>query len=106
MNAILNLLAAGTVVAVAAMPLAPAVQEIHAHCDGYQVVSSQSTNGSATFHARVDNVNKTIEYELNYKDLSGDIIQSHIHFSRPGSNGGRVPFLCITSRANTGFTTH
>jgi CHRD domain-containing protein len=103
MNAILNFLASGMVVAVAAMPLAPAVQEIHAHCDGYQVVSSQSTNGSATFHARVDNVNKTIEYELNYSNLSGDIIQSHIHFSRPGSNGGIVLFLC-TNAGNTPAT--
>jgi CHRD domain-containing protein len=100
MNPILNLLAAGMVVAVASMPVAPAIQEVHTHCDGYQVVSSQSSNGSATFHARVDNVNKTIEYELSYSNLDGDIIQSHIHFSRPGSNGGIILFLC-TNAGNT-----
>lgn len=100
MNAFLNFLAAGMVVGVAAMPVAPAVQEIHARCDGYQVVSSQSTNGSATFHARVDRANKRIDYELSYSNLEGDIIQSHIHFSRPGSNGGIVLFLC-TNAGNT-----
>lgn len=100
MNVFLNFLAAGMILGVAAMPVAPAVQEIHAHCDGYQVVSSQSSNGSAIFRAKVDRVNKTIEYELNYTNLNGDIIQSHIHFSRPGSNGGIVLFLC-TNAGNT-----
>ena len=100
MNALLNFLATGMVVGVAAMPVAPAVEEIHAHCDGYQVVSSQSTNGSATFHARVDRVNKRIDYELSYSNLEGDIIQSHIHFNRPGFNGGIVLFLC-TNAGNT-----
>ena len=88
------------VVAIIALPIATAAQVIHAHCDGYQVVSSQSSGGTATFRARVDRVSKTIEYQLNYKNLEGDIIQSHIHFSRPGSNGGIVLFLC-TNAGNT-----
>ncbi len=79
---------------------AAAAQEIHADCDGYQAVSSQSTTGTATFRAKVDRVNKTIQYELNYRNLEGDILQSHIHFSRPGSNGGIVLFLC-TNLGNT-----
>ncbi|PYP90073.1 MAG: hypothetical protein DMG65_12345 [Candidatus Angelobacter sp. Gp1-AA117] len=100
MNAILHFLAAGVIVGVVSMPVAPAVQEIHAHCDGFQVVSSQASNGSATFHAKVDRASKTIEYELSYSNLDGDIIQSHIHFSRPGSNGGIILFLC-TNAGNT-----
>ncbi|HKD81569.1 MAG TPA: CHRD domain-containing protein [Candidatus Angelobacter sp.] len=100
MNAMLKSLAAVAVVGVAALPVATTAQEIHAKCDGFQVVSSQSTGGSATFRAKVDRVNKTIEYVLNYTNLEGDIIQSHIHFSRPGSNGGIVLFLC-TNAGNT-----
>src|SRR5580765_387790 len=100
MKGMLKFLAAGLVVAVAALPVAVAAQAIHANCDGYQVVSSQSSHGTATFRAKVDRVNKTIEYELNYNNLEGDIIQSHIHFSRPGSNGGIVLFLC-TNAGNT-----
>ncbi len=98
MNTKLKFLAAAVVIAVAA--LAVAAQEVHTQCDGYQVVSSQSSSGSATFRAKVDRVNQTIEYELHYSNLEGDIIQSHIHFSRPGSNGGIVLFLC-TNAGNT-----
>ena len=100
MNAMHKLLAAGVALGVAVLPIAVAAQQIHARCDGYQVVSSQSSKGTASFRARVDRINKTIEYELKYSDLEGDIIQSHIHFSRPGSNGGIVLFLC-TNAGNT-----
>ena len=100
MNTRLKFLAAAVVIAVAASPVAAAAQDVHAQCDGYQVVSSQSSGGSATFRAKVDRVNQTIEYELHYSNLEGDIIQSHIHFSRPGSNGGIILFLC-TNVGNT-----
>ena len=100
MNAMQKFLAAGAVVVVAALPVAVAAQAIHARCDGYQVVSSQSSHGTAIFRAKVDRASQTIEYELNYSNLEGDIIQSHIHFSRPGSNGGIVLFLC-TNAGNT-----
>ncbi len=97
MRRISGLLAAALALTVASAAFA---QEIHASADGYQVVSSQSTTGRATFRAKVDRVNKTIEYELSYGNLEGDVIQSHIHFSRPGSNGGIVLFLC-TNAGNT-----
>jgi CHRD domain-containing protein len=100
MKALFKLLAAGLAASIAALPVATTAQEVHAKCDGYQVVSSQSSHGTAIFKAKVDRVNKTIEYELNYSNLDGDIIQSHIHFSRPGSNGGIVLFLC-TNAGNT-----
>jgi CHRD domain len=100
MKAMFKFLAAGMAVGVAALPVVVAAQTIHARCDGYQVVSSQSSTGTAIFKAKVDRANKTIEYELNYSKLEGDIIQSHIHFSRPGSNGGIILFLC-TNAGNT-----
>jgi CHRD domain len=103
MRPTLKFVAASLAVAVIALPIvsiADDTHEIHARCDGYQVVSSQSTKGSAIFRAKIDRVNKSIEYTLHYKNLEGDIIQSHIHFSRPGSNGGIVLFLC-TNAGNT-----
>lgn len=93
-----KLFAATLTLAVAAFPAV--AQQVHAHLDGYQVVSSQSTTGSANFTAKIDRANKTIEYQITYKDLEGDVLQSHIHFSRPGSNGGIVLFLC-TNANNT-----
>ncbi len=101
MKAMLKFLTASlAVIVVSALPVATPAQEVHAKCDGYQVVSSQSSHGTATFRAKVDRVNQTIQYELTYSNLEGDIIQSHIHFSRPGSNGGIVLFLC-TNAGNT-----
>jgi CHRD domain-containing protein len=94
MNLKLKLLAAAVVVAVVATPVASTAQAVHAKLDGFQVVSSQSTPGTGTFRAKVDRANKTIEYTVSWKDLLGDIIQSHIHFNRPGFNGGIVTFLC------------
>jgi hypothetical protein len=89
-----KVLAAAVAVALVAMPVTAVAQNYRAKADGYQVVSSQSTLGSATFQATVDRANKTITYTLKYKDLQGDIIQSHIHFNRPGFNGGIILFLC------------
>lgn len=75
-------------------------QTIQAKLDGYQVVSTQSTLGTGSFRAKVDRENKTIEYELSYQNLEGNVLQSHIHFGRPGTNGGIVLFLC-TNLGNT-----
>ena len=62
--------------------------------DGYQVVSTQNSTGQGRFQAKIDRANQYIEYNLAYKNLKGDILQSHIHFGRPGTNGGIVTFLC------------
>ncbi|MGR9116158.1 MAG: CHRD domain-containing protein [Gammaproteobacteria bacterium] len=67
---------------------------IRAKLDGYQVVSTQSTAGSGRFRAKIDRESRMIEYQLSYQELEGDILQSHIHFGRPGTNGGIVTFLC------------
>ncbi len=77
-----------------------ATDAVRAHSDGYQVVPSQNSAGSSRFHARVDRHAKTIEYELSWQDLKGDILQSHIHFGRRATNGDIVAFLC-TNLGNT-----
>lgn len=103
MNIRLKVLAAALAATLVAMPVAMA-QKYHTRADGYQVVSSQNTPGSATFNATVDRVNKTITYTLKFKDLAGTIIQSHIHFNRPGMNGGIILFLCTNGKAPTAAT--
>jgi len=75
-------------------------EAIHAHPDGYQVVPTQNSSGMSTFRARVDRQAKTIEYELSWQNLKGDILQSHIHFGRRATNGDIVAFLC-TNLGNT-----
>jgi len=73
---------------------------IGAKLDGYQVVSTQSSAGSGRFRANISRKNQMIEYQLSYQDLEGDILQSHIHFGRPGTNGGIVTFLCTNVAPN------
>ena len=63
--------------------------------NGYQEtpVTINST-GSGEFAAKINNDGTAIEYVLNYRDLATNVLQSHIHFGRPGLTGGIVLFLC------------
>jgi hypothetical protein len=81
-------------------PVVGMAETIHTNADGFQVVPSQNSPGAASFRARVDHVARTIEYELSWHDLRGDILQSHIHFGRRATNGDIVVFLC-TNLGNT-----
>lgn len=83
-------------------------RQISAKLDGYQAVrvtgqppafnaqveGAVSTTGSGAFAANIDRVNRVITYDLNYDALEGDVLQAHIHFGRPGTNGGVMVFLC------------
>ncbi len=81
-------------------PVIGMAETIQANADGYQVVPTQNSPGTASFRARVDRDAQTIEYELAWQNLEGDILQSHIHFGRGATNGDIVVFLC-TNLGNT-----
>jgi CHRD domain-containing protein len=83
------------VVGLLSTPFVAMAETIRANPDGYQVVPTQNSPGTATFRAKVDRKAQTIEYTLAWKNLRGDIIQSHIHFGRRATNGDIVLFLCI-----------
>ena len=61
---------------------------------GYEEVPAVSTPAGGKFSARIDNDTQTIEWELSYADLVGDVLQAHIHFAQAGVNGGISVFLC------------
>ena len=44
--------------------------------------------------AEVSRDGKEIRYRLSYRNLEGDVQQSHIHLGQEGVNGGIVVFLC------------
>lgn len=88
------------IAAILATPVTALAQTVHANPDGYQVVPTQNTPGTATFRAKVDRNAQTIEYTLTWDNLKGDITQSHIHFGRRATNGDIVLFLC-TNLGNT-----
>jgi hypothetical protein len=73
---------------------------IGTNADGYQVVPTQNSGGTATFRAKIDRKAQVIQYQLSWQNLEGDILQSHIHFGRPATNGDIVLYLC-TNLANT-----
>ncbi len=103
--------AASLAIALAAFPAAaqegaPAGTETPA-TDGGHLIAAAGLDGfqevpAAIFTDGVGSVRlfqeeDAIRYELRYSNLTGDITASvgvHIHFGRPGVNGGIAAFLC------------
>jgi hypothetical protein len=78
----------------AAAPIAAAAGMVKAQLDGYQEVPAVSTVATGTFVAKINERRGIIEYTLAYSDLESNAQQAHIHFGRPGTNGGVSVFLC------------
>jgi len=75
-----------------ATSVASAMDVVKADLDGFQEVPAAIfTNGSGTFRARIQD--DTVEFELTYTGLD-EVIGVHIHFGRPGINGGIIAFFC------------
>lgn len=85
----------GTVAAafvLSATSLSSAQDAVKAELDGFQEVPAAIfTNGSGTFRARIQD--EVVEFELTYTGLA-EVIGAHIHFGRPGINGGIIAFFC------------
>jgi hypothetical protein len=63
--------------------------------NGYQETPvTINSAGSGEFAAKINKDGTEIQYVLNYRDLATNVLQSHIHFGRPGLSGGIVLFLC------------
>jgi len=62
--------------------------------NGYEENPDISTVASGSFKATVDEDAQTVNYELTYSGLEGDVQQAHIHFGKPAINGGVSLFLC------------
>jgi hypothetical protein len=63
----------------------------------YEEVPAVSSTARGFFKARIREDAGTIQYELSYEGLQGDIRQSHIHFGQRSVNGGVSVFLCQTA---------
>jgi hypothetical protein len=64
-----------------------------AFLSGLKEVPSVSTEGRGSLRIRV--VGDVAFYELSYEGLEGSsVLSAHIHFGRPGTNGGVMVFLC------------
>jgi hypothetical protein len=58
-----------------------------------------STSARGRFRAEIDDRQETVEYDLRYEDLEGDVTQAHIHFGQKHTVGGIVVWLCQTTAA-------
>jgi len=87
---------AAVVPASAYLPTRKNSRVVFASLDGFQEVPAAIfTSGDGLFRARLRD--GKIEYLLGYSDLTGDVTAAagvHIHFGRPGVNGGIAAFLC------------
>jgi hypothetical protein len=83
-----------------AVALGFAVRNLRAFLTGYEEVPAVSTTADGEFRARISHDESSIEYELSYKELEGDVLQSHIHLGQPGVNGGISVWLCGNPNVN------
>jgi len=73
---------------------------------GYQETPATiNSSGSGEFAAKISADGTQIQYVLRYRDLSTNVLQSHIHFGRPALTGGIVLFLCTNLTPPAGVPT-
>jgi hypothetical protein len=61
---------------------------------GFEEVPAISTVGGGSVHAEVNRAGTEIHYTLSYRNLEGNVLQSHIHLGQERVNGAIVVFLC------------
>lgn len=61
---------------------------------GFEEVPAISTLGRGRFEATLDEDGTEMSYSLVYSNLTGNVLQAHIHFAQEGVNGGIMVFLC------------
>jgi hypothetical protein len=63
----------------------------------YEEVPAVSSGAIGHFTAFINEAAGTIDYELFFEGLEGDVRQAHIHFGQRGVSGGVSVFLCQTT---------
>lgn len=74
--------------------VAAAQEAAWAILEGFNEVPSISTKGNGVFRGVISADGTFIEFTLVYFDLESPVTAAHIHFGRPGVNGGIAAFLC------------
>lgn len=80
-----------------AFPTLASAERIQASLSGYEEVPSVSTVAFGEFRAMISPNGDSIDFELSYFDLQGDVTMAHIHFANAGVNGSVVAWLCGTA---------
>jgi CHRD domain-containing protein len=61
---------------------------------GFDEVPAIASSGGGRFTATINESGTSMDWELSYFSLNGDVTQAHIHFAQKGVNGGIVIFFC------------
>ncbi|NEZ05096.1 CHRD domain-containing protein [Wenzhouxiangella sp. XN201] len=85
------------VAVVLAVPTLASAERIQASLSGYEEVPSVSTVAIGDFRAMISPDGGSIDFELSYFDLQGDVTMAHIHFANADVNGSVVAWLCGTA---------
>src|SRR5262245_4248579 len=72
-------------------------EHISAKLTGFQEVPSVSTVATGEFRGFISRHGDSIDYELSYSGLQGDVTQAHIHIAQRSVNGGIVLWFCGTT---------
>ena len=68
---------------------------VKANLNGYQETpSTLSTPGTGKFTAKIDDDDRTIDYNLSYEGLEAPVTAAHIHLGARATSGGVIAFLC------------
>ena len=60
----------------------------------FEEVPAISSAGAGRFDAVISEDGESIDYTLSYRNLKGNITQSHLHYAQRGVNGAIFVFLC------------
>ena len=82
------------VTALAATTSADDNRALRARLAGPNEVPAVISAAHGAFSAKIDDDAQTIEYELSYEGLEGNILQSHIHVGQRTAAGGIMIWLC------------
>jgi hypothetical protein len=88
------LLASALIVMITPVAFTDGLKELKTRLIGFEEVPSISTEGGGEFRGRISRDESEITFELSYEQLTGNVLQSHIHFGQEGVNGNIVVFLC------------
>ena len=76
---------------------AAAAETVVVKMKSYEEVPAVSSGAIGHFTAFINEAAGTIDYELFFDGLEGDVRQSHIHFGQRGVSGGVSVYLCQTT---------
>ncbi len=85
---------AGTALALAAAPAAG--ERVNVTLTGFEEVPVNTSAASGSLRLFINDREGTIDYELTFEGLQGNVTQAHIHVAQAGVNGGIVLWLCGT----------